>query len=107
VAGEREKTVHETTATPAEDGPDPGWTWPPPGPAELAGSPAFTTETWAPPSTVRHPLVRVGRVTLLYRRARPRRAPVAVRAVRLARLLAARLTGWSGGQGRWRRRRRR
>jgi hypothetical protein len=51
-------------------GEDPwGWTWPPGGPLPPAGGPRWTTEAWAPASTVRRPLVRLGRWTLLYRRA--------------------------------------
>ena len=45
------------------------WTWPPYAPLEPAEVPRFRTEEWAPASTVRHPWVRVGRWTLLYRRA--------------------------------------
>jgi hypothetical protein len=45
------------------------WTWPPYAPVEPADAPRFDTEDWAPPSTVRHPWVRLGRWTLLYRRA--------------------------------------
>jgi hypothetical protein len=46
-----------------------GWTWPPyaPDPAPELGR--FGLDEWAPASTVRHPWVRVGRFTLLYRRA--------------------------------------
>ena len=51
-------------ATSAED----GWSWPPYAPVEPAESP-FRLEEWAPASTVRRPWVRVGRWTLLYRRA--------------------------------------
>jgi hypothetical protein len=45
------------------------WTWPPYAPVEDDEATRFQTEDWAPPSTVRHPWVRVGRWTLLYRRA--------------------------------------
>ena len=43
------------------------WSWPPYGPCESVES-SFSTEQWAPASTVRRPWVRVGRWTLLYRR---------------------------------------
>ncbi|MGY1811987.1 hypothetical protein [Blastococcus sp. SYSU D00820] len=45
------------------------WSWPPSGPVGHPGRSPFTTDEWAPASTVRHPWVRVGRWTLLYRRA--------------------------------------
>ncbi|WP_448640711.1 hypothetical protein [Geodermatophilus sp. URMC 63] len=48
---------------------DPGWTWPPSAPVPHVDARCFDTEDWAPASTVRHPWVRVGRWTLLYRRA--------------------------------------
>ncbi|TFV50503.1 hypothetical protein [Blastococcus sp. TF02A-35] len=44
------------------------WTWPPYAPVTVPGT-SFDTEGWAPPTCVRHPWVRVGRWTLLYRRA--------------------------------------
>jgi hypothetical protein len=44
------------------------WTWPPYAPCEPAEV-SFNTEQWAPASTVRRPWLRVGRWTLLYRRA--------------------------------------
>ena len=47
---------------------DPDWTWPPFGPLEAAGRDRFVTAEWAPASTVRRPLVRLGGWTLLYRR---------------------------------------
>ncbi|GAB3200553.1 hypothetical protein GCM10027261_32780 [Geodermatophilus arenarius] len=47
---------------------DPGWTWPPTSVPHVHDI-AYDTEEWAPASTVRHPWVRVGRWTLLYRRA--------------------------------------
>jgi hypothetical protein len=50
-------------------GADPGWTWPPAAPEGPVDSPRFRVDEWAPPSTVRHPWVRLGRFTLLYRRA--------------------------------------
>ena len=45
------------------------WTWPPYAPWEAAEGERFGTEEWAPASSVRRPWVRVGRWTLLYRRA--------------------------------------
>jgi hypothetical protein len=46
------------------------WTWPPYAPVEAdTDATRFQTEDWAPSSTVRHPWVRLGRWTLLYRRA--------------------------------------
>ncbi len=45
------------------------WTWPPYAPLEPAGGTRFTTEDRAPSSTVQRPLIRLGRWTLLYRRA--------------------------------------
>lgn len=50
-------------------GGDAGWTWPPYGPEEPVDLARFALGDWAPPSTVRHPWLRVGRFTLLYRRA--------------------------------------
>jgi hypothetical protein len=47
---------------------EPGWSWPPYAPWEPVEA-RFGTEEWAPASSVRHPWVRVGRWTLLYRRA--------------------------------------
>jgi hypothetical protein len=44
------------------------WSWPPEAPWHPAEGSRFTTEQWAPPSMVRHPWLRVGRWTLLYRR---------------------------------------
>ena len=49
--------------------PDPGWTWPPSAPVSHVTDIRDDTEEWAPASSVRHPWVRVGRWTLLYRRA--------------------------------------
>ena len=43
------------------------WSWPPYAPCEPSGV-SFSTEEWAPASTVRRPWVRIGRWTLLYRR---------------------------------------
>jgi hypothetical protein len=45
------------------------WSWPPYAPWETPGRASYDLEEWAPASTVRHPWVRVGRWTLLYRRA--------------------------------------
>jgi len=44
------------------------WTWPPYAPEEPDVA-RFCLDEWASPSSVRHPWVRVGRWTLLYRRA--------------------------------------
>jgi hypothetical protein len=46
-----------------------GWAWAPYAPEEPAERPRYRVESWAPASAVRHPWVRVGRFTLLYRRA--------------------------------------
>jgi len=46
-----------------------GWSWPPYAPWDDAEQPRYAVDEWAPASTVRHPWVRVGRWTLLYRRA--------------------------------------
>ncbi|MGY2002361.1 hypothetical protein [Blastococcus sp. SYSU DS1024] len=46
----------------------PDWTWPPCAPVD-ARIADFDTECWATATCVRHPWVRVGRWTLLYRRA--------------------------------------
>jgi hypothetical protein len=48
---------------------DGGWTWPPYAPEEPAEVPRFLIDEWAPASSVRYPWVKVGRWTLLYRRA--------------------------------------
>ena len=45
------------------------WTWPPYAPVPPAEDPRFSLDEWAPSSTVRRPWVRLGRWTLLYRRA--------------------------------------
>ncbi len=50
-------------------GDDAGWSWPPYAPDAPPELGCFGLDEWAPPSTVRHPWVRVGRFTLLYRRA--------------------------------------
>jgi hypothetical protein len=50
------------------DTPDPGWCWPPYATWETVDD-VFGTDEWAPPSSVRRPWVRLGRWTLLYRRA--------------------------------------
>ena len=44
------------------------WSWPPYAPVE-AEQESFDTEDWAPASVVWHPQVRVGRWTVVYRRA--------------------------------------
>ena len=46
-----------------------GWSWPPYAPCDPVDGEPFGVEDWAPASTVRHPWVRLGRWTLLYRRA--------------------------------------
>ena len=48
---------------------EPGWTWPPYAPWEPVDGEPFGVEEWAPASQVRRPWVRIGRWTLLYRRA--------------------------------------
>jgi hypothetical protein len=45
-----------------------GWSWPPYAPWETVDD-VFRTEEWAPASSVRRPWLRLGRWTLLYRRA--------------------------------------
>ena len=45
-----------------------GWSWPPFAPLEAPGASRFSTDEWAPPSSVRRPWLRLGRFTLLYRR---------------------------------------
>ncbi|MGY2084633.1 hypothetical protein [Blastococcus sp. SYSU DS0539] len=52
----------------AGDRPSGDWTWPPYAPVD-APIAAVDTDGWAPATCVRHPWVRVGRWTLLYRRA--------------------------------------
>jgi hypothetical protein len=44
------------------------WSWPPGGPWPAADDTRWSTEVWAPATTVRRPLVRLGRWTLVYRR---------------------------------------
>jgi hypothetical protein len=44
------------------------WTWPPGGAWPAADGIRWSTDEWAPATTVRRPLVRLGRWTLLYRR---------------------------------------
>jgi hypothetical protein len=44
------------------------WSWPPEAPWHPAEGARYLTEQWAPHTAVRHPWVRVGRWTLLYRR---------------------------------------
>ena len=56
-------------ANPEPGSAEPGWTWPPYAPVETAVGEPFGIEEWAPASTVRRPWLRVGRWTLLYRRA--------------------------------------
>jgi hypothetical protein len=46
-----------------------GWSWPPYAPLEPLDDFGFQVGEWAPASSVRRPWVRVGRWTLLYRRA--------------------------------------
>jgi hypothetical protein len=46
-----------------------GWSWPPYAPCETFGQVPYAVDEWASPSTVRRPWLRVGRWTLLYRRA--------------------------------------
>ena len=43
------------------------WSWPPYAPVETSAGP-FETPEWAPASSVEHPLLRLGRWTVLYRR---------------------------------------
>ena len=45
------------------------WSWPPYASWETVEATLFRTDDWAPASSVRRPWVRVGRWTLLYRRA--------------------------------------
>ena len=45
------------------------WSWPPYAPVPQAGREQFDTPDWAPASVVWHPAVRVGRWTVVYRRA--------------------------------------
>ena len=49
--------------------PDRDWTWAPYAPVESDQTSRFVVDEWAPSSTVRRPWVRLGRWTLLYRRA--------------------------------------
>ena len=44
------------------------WSWPPYAPVETEHE-SFDTQEWAPASVVWHPQVRVGRWTVVYRRA--------------------------------------
>jgi hypothetical protein len=58
--------VEPNDATPV----DTDWSWPPYAPVPPAEDPRFSLDDeWAPASTVRHPWVKLGRWTLLYRRA--------------------------------------
>jgi hypothetical protein len=62
-------TGNDVDATDGSSGPgEPGWSWPPYAPVEPDHDEPFDLDEWAPASTVRHPWVRVGRWTLLYRR---------------------------------------
>ena len=45
------------------------WSWPPYAPVPPAEDPRFVLDAWAPPSSVRRPWLRLGRWTILYRRA--------------------------------------
>jgi hypothetical protein len=54
--------------------PDQEWCWPPFAPWEPDDG-RYRVEEWAPASTVRRPWLRVGRWTLLYRRAAADPAP--------------------------------
>jgi hypothetical protein len=66
----RRRRLEETTVDleqPTARLADGGWSWAPYSPEE-AGAPRFLTESWAPASTVRHPWLRLGRWTLVYRR---------------------------------------
>ena len=58
-------TQDRATASSAEA----GWSWPPYAPLEPTDGSPFSCDQWAPASSVRHPWLRVGRWTLLYRRA--------------------------------------
>ena len=66
--------VREFAAGPCRQAePSPGqealeWSWPPYAPVETDDEP-FDTADWAPASVVWHPHVRVGRWTVVYRRA--------------------------------------
>jgi uncharacterized protein involved in type VI secretion and phage assembly len=59
--------VDANNATPCSG--EGGWSWAPYAPWEPVGAERYGIDEWAPASTVRHPWVRVGRWTLLYRRA--------------------------------------
>jgi hypothetical protein len=63
--------VEPSSATQARTGTgaDLGWSWAPYAPDAPADPDCLGVDGWAPASTVRHPWVRVGRFTLLYRRA--------------------------------------
>jgi hypothetical protein len=60
------RSAPDHPAVPARNGDE--WTWPPGGPLHPAEGVRWATEDWAPATTVRRPLVRVGRWTVLYRR---------------------------------------
>ncbi|MFW3172902.1 hypothetical protein [Geodermatophilus sp. CPCC 206100] len=55
------------TAETRPDGAD--WSWPPSAGVPYTSGREYVTEHWAPSSTVRRPWLRVGRWTVLYRRA--------------------------------------
>jgi hypothetical protein len=62
-------TRNDVDAIDGSTGPgEPGWSWPPYAPWEPEDGERFGLDDWAPASTVRHPWVRLGRWTLLYRR---------------------------------------
>jgi hypothetical protein len=58
-----------STALPGTADGTPDWSWPPYAPVPAADDPRFRLDEWAPASSVRRPWVRLGRWTLLYRRA--------------------------------------
>ena len=60
---ERDSAVRPFTSRGTGD-----WTWPPYAPVDGPAA-AFDIDRWASPACVRHPWVRLGRWTLLYRRA--------------------------------------
>jgi hypothetical protein len=65
--GAARETRVDGTAEARPDGDD--WCWPPSAGVPYTGGREYVTEHWAPASTVRRPWLRVGRWTLLYRRA--------------------------------------
>ena len=72
LAGVLRRSATPTDATPDARPPLPEdalqWSWPPYAPVEAAEE-SFDTAEWAPSSVVWHPQLRVGRWTVLYRRA--------------------------------------